>query len=67
VLAAADGGDERARSCEYDDSLLDQCVYNSTLHEEISLSFPLINRDAESVPLPDGGFDVAMTGSACWK
>jgi hypothetical protein len=42
-------------------------VYNSTLQEEISLSFPLMHRDAENVPLLDGGFDVAMTGSACWK
>ena len=42
-------------------------MYNSTLHVESSLSCPLIHGDAEDVPLPDGGFDVAMTGSACWK
>ena len=41
-------------------------MYNSTLHVESSFSFPLIHADAEDVPLPDGGFDVAMTGSACW-
>jgi hypothetical protein len=46
---------------------LQHVVYNSTLQEEINLSFPLIHRDAENVLRPNGGFDVAMTGSACWK
>ena len=38
------------------------------LQEEFGLSFPLIHGDAENVPLPDAGFDLAISeyGASIW-
>jgi len=39
------------------------------LQEEFGLSFPLIHGDAEQVPLPDAGFDLAISeyGASIWS
>jgi SAM-dependent methyltransferase len=39
------------------------------LQEEFGLSFPLIHGDAEHVPLPDAGFDLAISeyGASIWS